>query len=111
MTENKTQIDHIKAILTLSQENPDAILRFCVDGDAICDYGWTAHTIDRVEFCCWIEVNERIYTEEDSAKDEIGEMIYDKNTKNLSDADYDLLIDEYYNNHKIDAICVFTSAA
>lgn len=107
----KTQRDFIKEIQKLADDNPKAPIKICVDSEEVLDYGWTAHKITRVELSCWIEFDERIYTDEDIAKDAIGEMLYDSGTKDLSDSDYQTMIDKYFSEHAIEAICVYTNAS
>ncbi len=104
------QIDHINKIIYLKKAHPHALIKICVDTDSMAEWGWTEHHIDKVELLDWIEINERIYTDEDQAKDEISDMLYDADTEKLNDADFQQLVDNYYAERVVDAICVFTSA-
>jgi hypothetical protein len=104
----KTQIEFVREIIELSEKHPSAQIKLCVDGDEVEEYGWTAHEIRRVELLRWVEVNEQIYTDEKSAKYEIQDMLFN------SDIHPDELkkqVDDYFEEHAVDAICVFTYPA
>lgn len=104
-----TQIELVNKIVELQKSNPDAEIKICVSNDLADDCGWTVHKISRVSLDNWIEVNEGIFTDEDTAKDEIMDMLYDEIPKVHSAKEFNSLVDDYYNKHAITAICVYTS--
>lgn len=105
-----TQREWIVKIVALALKNPEAKIKFCVDNELVADFGWTAHEIKRVAATMWIEAGERIYTDEDLAKDEIADMLYDDNrNRRLNQLDFDSLVDKYFRENSIKAICVFTA--
>lgn len=104
------QIEFVRKILLLAAKNPKAEIRICVDNEFAAEFGWTSHKIRKVELSVWIELNERIYTDECSAKDEIANLLWDDN-EDLNDLEFDRLVDDYFDNNSTDAICVFTEAA
>lgn len=111
MTHNMTQLEMVKKIISLAVAHPEAKINFCVDDDFAAEFGWTKHKIKRVGLTTWIEVDERIYTDEDSAKDGIADMLYDGNNRELSQQDFDYLVDEYFRENSTESISVFTVAA
>ncbi len=104
------QLELVNKIQALKLENPDALIRICVDNDELTDdHRWTVHEITRVELAAWIELDDTVYTGEHDAKEAIEEMIYDNN-KPLEKETFNSLVDEYFSTHCIDAICVYTNA-
>lgn len=107
-----TQVEFVQKIMYLAAANPEAEIKVCVDNEFADDYGWTAHKITRVELSEWIPLDERIYTDEDLAKDEILDMLFDAEKHGgLSDSEFEAMVDKYYRQHVVDAICIHTSAA
>ena len=103
-----TQIQLVQRIVDLVAKNPNAEIKICVDGEIAAEFGWTAHKIIRVETSVWIEIRERIFTDESSAKDEIASMLSDVG---LNTAEFAASVDEYFNQYAMNAICIYTSAA
>ena len=104
----KTQLELITEVAALALVNPLAKIKICVDNELADEFGWTAHEIRSVKLTIWIEIDERIYTDEDSARDAIGDMIYDNRKISLNNLD--VQIDKYLKDNSITAICIFTSA-
>jgi hypothetical protein len=103
----KEQIEFIKEILRLKEENPNAEIKICVDNEFAEDCGWTSHRIKRVELCSWIVIGEHIYTDEDLAKDDLMDELY---ISDLSTKDSNSLVDMHFSEGAVEAICVFTEA-
>jgi len=107
-----SQIGYIKKALSLHKRNPDAAIKICADDETIADYGWTEHEITNVKLANWIEIDEHIYTDEDRAKSEIADVLYgfDTSMPGVGDEEFQEMVDKYYQEHAIKAICIFTSA-
>lgn len=101
------QIDFINWIVELKAANPDAEIKMCVSNERDCDYIWTAHHITRVELSPYIALDECIYTDKDSAIEEIYDTVDDGK---MSDKELEMAADAYYKENVIIAICVYTEA-
>ena len=99
------QIDFINKIVELKAANPDAEIKMCVSNEFADDYGWTAHEITRVELSPYIEIDERIYTDKDSAIEEIYDTVDDGK---MSAEELEMAADAFYKENVIIAICVYT---
>ena len=106
----KSQEEFLEQILHLKAEHPETEIKFCVDSSELCEDGFTAHKICRVEIKpFWYRNDEYIETDECSILDELEERVFedfefgDERTKALAEMRYGEEV-KY-------AICVFTCAA
>ena len=66
-----TNLDFLKKAVSLAEENPELLIHICVDGDEVLEFGWTSHIIHDVKVGYWIRIEGRIFTDLESAIDEI----------------------------------------
>ena len=104
----KKQLDFLKDIIELKNQNPDADIVFCVDPNEILeDSSWTAHKITKVKLNKLYEDGENIIADEDQIKDHLGFLLaLDVD----SDEELVELVNKCYEKNTKMAICVYTSA-
>jgi len=109
------QLEILKKAVSLCEENTDAIIRFAVNGDELCDHyehSWTSHEAFRVEIESWMMWNDRIITDESEAVEEYAESICEGMKVNGStDGEIEKAAEAFVEKNMQTAIVIYTRAA
>ncbi len=102
----KTQEEFIKEILNLKTKNPDMEIVFFVK-DEMSPFPYTKHQISKVKISDYWDQgdDQEILTNEQEIKDELEEQNW---CSDMSDTDFDILVDDVFEKEVKKVILVYT---